>query len=102
MSTPFRAGLLVIGGVALLGAAGVLHVVMLEPMASTVALAAAGALLSALGLVGLRGELRALARRRRGEIVLYSVGVVGVLVALAYLSARYSARFDLTVTGQHS
>ena len=102
MNRAFRAGLLVIGGVGLLAAAGMAHFIMLETFTPTLALAAAGALSCVVGLVGLRSELGALARRRRGEIVLSTVGVVGILLALAYLSARYSARFDFTSTGQHS
>src|SRR5207302_8654266 len=35
-------------------------------------------------------------RRRRGEIALYTLGVVGVLIAMAYLSVLYPLRFDLT------
>src|SRR5207253_2151504 len=34
--------------------------------------------------------------RRRGEIALYTLGVVGVLIAMAYLSVLYPLRFDLT------
>jgi len=61
-----------------------------------------GALLTAVGAVRLRGELGALVRRRRGEIALYTAGVIGVLIALAYLSVRYQLRFDLTTTGRYS
>ncbi len=41
-------------------------------------------------------------RRRRGEIALYTLGVVGVLMAVAYLSVRYPLRFDLTQAGLYS
>lgn len=33
---------------------------------------------------------------RRSEIALYTLGVVGVLITLAYLSVRFPLRFDLT------
>src|SRR5205807_2463858 len=39
---------------------------------------------------------------RRGEIALSTLGVVGVLLALAYLSVRYPFRFDLTPEGVYS
>jgi len=53
-------------------------------------------------VIRLRAELAAMLRRRRGEIVLVTLGVVGVLVALAYLSMRYPVRFDLTSAGLYS
>jgi ABC-type uncharacterized transport system involved in gliding motility auxiliary subunit len=52
--------------------------------------------------VRLRAELGAVLRRRRGAIALFTLGVIGVLVALAYLSVRYQLRFDLTTTGRYS
>jgi len=102
VSRRFRAGLLLIGGVALLATAGVVHAIVLETLTLTLVLTAAGAAACVVGLGGLRGELAALARRRRGEIALSTLGVVGILLALAYLSARYPARFDFTSSGRHS
>ena len=97
-----RAGLILLAGVALLAAAGALHFVLLEVGAWTTGLAAAGALLTAAGAAGLRGELAALVRGRRGEIALFTLGVIGILLALAYLTVRYPARFDLTTSGRFS
>jgi ABC-type uncharacterized transport system involved in gliding motility auxiliary subunit len=97
-----RAGLILLLGAALLAAALAVHAVLLETVPATVGLAGAGALLTAAGAFGLRGELAGLVRQRRGEIALFTLGVVGVLVALAYLSVRYPLRFDLTATGEHS
>src|SRR5688572_9006942 len=102
MERSFRAGLILLLGVALLAAALALHAILLEAVPATIVLAGVGALLAAAGLFGLRAELAALARRRRGEIALFTLGVVGVLVALAYLSVRYPLRFDLTATGEYS
>jgi hypothetical protein len=102
MASPFRAGLMLLLGVALLAAALALHAVLLETVTATRVLAGAGALLAAAGAFALRGELAALARGRRGEIALFTLGVVGVLAAAAYLSVRYPLRFDLTATGEYS
>src|SRR5688572_8258300 len=96
MDRSVRAGLILLGGVALLGAGLLGHAILLEPTAWTVALVAGGLLLSAWGAYTLRGDLDGLLRRRRGEIAAYTLGVVGVVVALTYLSARYPVRFDLT------
>jgi len=102
MERSFRAGLILLLGVALLAAALALHAILLEAVPATIVLAGVGALLAAAGLFGLRAELAALARRRRGEIALFTLGVVGVLIAVAYLSVRYPLRFDLTATGEYS
>src|SRR5262249_57541647 len=98
----FRSGLLLLFGLPLLAAAATLHAILLETVVWTVALAAGGALLAVVGLLGLRAELAALARRRRGEIALATLGIVGVLVALAYFSVRYPFRLDLTPEGVDS
>jgi len=41
-------------------------------------------------------------RGRRGEIALYTLGLVGVFLALAHLSVRYRSRFDLTESRRFS
>jgi ABC-type uncharacterized transport system involved in gliding motility auxiliary subunit len=102
MARPFRAGLVLLAGVALLAAALALHAILLEIVPWTLGLAATGTLLTATGAFLLRAELAGLVKRRRAEIALFTVGVVGVLVALAYLSVRYPLRFDLTSEGRYS
>jgi len=98
----FRAGLCLLAGVTLLATALALHAIVLETMAATWVLAGTGLLLAALGASGLRAELAALTRRRRAEITLFTMGVVGILMAVAYLSARFPLRFDLTSAGIYS
>ena len=102
MDRSYRAGLILLAGVMLLAAALVLHLILLEPVGWTMLLVGPGALLTAVGAAGLRWELGALVRRRRGEIALYTAGVIGVLLALAYLSVRFPFRFDLTSAGLYS
>jgi hypothetical protein len=102
MDRSFGSGLILLAGVALLAGALALQAILLETVAWTLALAGAGVLLTAVGVVRLRAELGTVLRRRRGEIALFTLGVIGVLLALAYLSVRYSLRFDLTTTGRYS
>lgn len=102
MDGSFRAGLMLIAGLALLAGALALQAILLETSWWTGLLAAAGALLAAAGGVGLRRELGSLVRGRRGEIALFTLGVIGVLLALGHLSVRYPLRFDLTEAGLHS
>src|SRR5437016_3177358 len=97
-----RPGLILLSGVALLGMALAVHGILLETVVWTVVLVGAGVLLSAWGAFALRTELGEVMRRRRGEIALYTLGVVGVLIAMAYLSVLYPLRFDLTQAGLYS
>jgi 4-amino-4-deoxy-L-arabinose transferase-like glycosyltransferase len=99
---PFRAGLVLIAGLALLGTALAIHAILLETLVWTLVLGAAGAVVTLAGALALRRELAGLVRHRRGEVALLTLGVVGILLALAYLSVRYPARVDLTSTGRYS
>ena len=102
MDRAFRSGLILLAGVALLAAAFALQAILLETAVATAVVAGAGALLTAVGAFRLRAELGAVLRGRRGAIALLTLGVIGVLIALAYLSVRYQLRFDLTTTGRYS
>ena len=102
MAGSFFSGLILLAGLALLATALALQTILLETVVWTVGLAGAGVLLAVWGAVALRTELGAIVRRRRGEIALYTLGIIGVLIALAYISVRYPLRFDLTEAGLYS
>src|SRR5688572_4963322 len=96
MDRSFRSGLMLLAGISLLATALAIQAILLETVVWTALAAGAGALLSAWGALALRTEFRAMIRRRRVEIALSTLGLIGVLIALAYLSVRYPFRFDLT------
>ncbi|MCI0546994.1 MAG: GldG family protein [Candidatus Rokubacteria bacterium] len=102
MTRHVRAGLILLAGLTLLATALAVEAILLETGVWTIALGAVGGLLAAWGGYGLRAELAGLVRHRRGEIAVYTAGVVGVLLALAYLSVRYPVRLDLTEAGRFS
>ena len=102
MERSFLSGIILLLGVALLAAALAVHAILLEPSVWTLALAIVGAALMVWGLVALRRDIGALLHRRRTEIALYALGMVGVLMVVAYLSVLYPLRFDLTDEGLHS
>ncbi|MDH3604387.1 MAG: GldG family protein, partial [Candidatus Tectomicrobia bacterium] len=102
MDGSFRSGLILLAGVTLLASSLAMQAILLETMWWIRLSVAAGALLTAWGVFALRSEWGALVRRRRGEIALFTLGLVGVLIALGYFSARYPFRFDLTEAGLHS
>jgi ABC-type uncharacterized transport system involved in gliding motility auxiliary subunit len=98
MQRSSRSGLILIAGIALLLAAAASHAITGELSAVTSILSVAGLVLAAWGGYATRAELAGIFLHRRGEILLYTLGMVGVLVALAYLSMRFPVRFDLTTT----
>src|SRR5437667_9017779 len=98
----FRSGLILLAGIALLATALAIQVILLETVVWTVVLAGAGVLLSAWGAFALRTELGEVVQRRRGEIALYTLGMLGVLIALAYLSVLYAFRVDLSQARLHA
>jgi ABC-type uncharacterized transport system involved in gliding motility auxiliary subunit len=102
MERSLRFGLVLIAGMALLAAALATHLILLEATPWTLALAVVGLALAGWGAFALRAELGALLRKRRGEIALSTLGMIGVLVMLAWFAARFPLRFDLTEAKVHS
>ncbi len=102
MDRLLRSGLTLLDGIALLATAGAIHAIFLEASVWTALIAAAGLGLSAWGAYALRADLGALVRHRRGEIALYTLGVVGMLAALAYLSLLFPMRLDMTAERRYS
>lgn len=102
MDRSSHSGLILIAGIALLVGAAASQAILLEMAAVTVILAVAGLLLSAWGAYALRAEIGGVLLHRRGEIVLYTLGIIGVLVALSYFSVRFPVRFDMTASKIYS
>jgi len=102
MDGSFRHLLTLLAGIALLAAAAGARAVLVEATLWTSLLGVAGLLLAAWGAFALRAEIGSLIRKRRGEIALYTLGVVGVLLAIAYFSVRFPVRFDMTTAGMFS
>ncbi len=102
MDTFFRSGLILIAGIALLATAGAIHAILLEGFVWTATLAIAGLALCAWGGYSLRANFATMVQERRGEILLYTLGVVGVLLSVAYLSVQFPMRIDMTEEGKYS
>ena len=102
MERSFLSGIILLLGIALLAIALAVHTILLEPSVWTTVPALVGSVLMVWGLVALRRNIGALLHRRRTEIALYALGMVGVLMVVAYLSVLYPLRFDLTDEGLHS
>ena len=98
----FRAVLVLLAGIALLAAGVALNAIVLDAGRWAAGLALAGAALLAWGGFGLRTELASMVRERRGEIALHTAGLIGIVVALAYLSLHFPVRYDLSSAGMFS
>ena len=102
MSRSFRWGLALLTGLALLVGGLALHSLLGDPTGWLASVGLVGCLLVLRAGWALRGECAGLLRGRRGQIAAFTVGVVGVFLALAYLSVRYPFRFDLTESRRFS
>jgi ABC-type uncharacterized transport system involved in gliding motility auxiliary subunit len=94
--------MILLAGITLLATAGALHAIFLEATVWTTLIAVAGVGLTAWGAYALRADLGAMVRHRRGEIALYTLGVVLTLSALGYLSVLFPTRVDMTAEGRYS
>lgn len=102
MERSFRSVLILLAGIALLATAGSIRAIGTDSTTWPLLCGLLGLGLVVWGGYSLRSELGAMLRQRRGEIALYTLGVVGVLVALAYLSTLFPVRVDMTTTGLYS
>lgn len=96
MDTSFRSGLILIGGIALLIAAAIANSLSVHSQVIPLILLLAGGAMTLYALVALRGDLRELLRHNRGEQLLTTTGMIGVLMGLIWISALYPARLDMT------
>ncbi len=102
MDSTFRSGLILIVGIVLLIAAAIAKALSVDSSAVAIALLAVGALLCGWSLLKLRSDVQRLFSANRRELLLSTVGVLGILIAIAWVSALYPKRFDLTATREYS
>jgi len=102
MDQSFRHLLILLTGIGLLAVTAALRAVLVEPGVWTALLGILAIALCAWGAFALRVELGKFARGRRGEIALYTIGAIGVLLAIAYFSVRFPIRVDMTSAGLYS
>jgi hypothetical protein len=96
MDQSFRSVLILLAGIALLAVSAVIDSLLLDVRALTVITAVVGLLLGAWGVYSLRTHIGSALRQRRGEIALQTLGLIGIVVAIAYLSLRFTFRLDMT------
>jgi len=102
MNRYFGSGTILITGIVLLATAVVVQLLLLDAGAWTWIVGGLGAIATAAGAFAKRSELASYLQRRRGEIALYTVGLIGIFVSVAWLSARFPMRWDMTTAGLYS
>jgi ABC-type uncharacterized transport system involved in gliding motility auxiliary subunit len=102
MKHNFSRGQTLVAGITLLAVAVALDAILVDGFAAPLALAVAGALITAWSLYALRTEIGTMLRTRQAAIVLQTAGLIGIVIALAYLSVRFPFRLDMTESGQFS
>jgi len=102
MKRTFRRGSTLVAGITLLAVAAALNAILVDAFAAPLALAVAGALMTAWSMYALRSEIGSMLRTRQAAIVLQTAGLIGIVIALAYLSVRFPFRLDMTESGQFS
>jgi ABC-type uncharacterized transport system involved in gliding motility auxiliary subunit len=96
MDRSFRAGLILIAGVALVAIAAALQAILIDATTWTGIIGLIGLAMLGWSAYALRTDIGAMIRQRRGEIALYTVGLIAVLIAAAYFTIRFPVRFDMT------
>ena len=102
MDRSYRSGLIFLAGVVLLATAAAMHAIFFDAPILSGVLFIAGIALSAWGIYTLRTEIISMFRQRRGELALYTLGLIGVLISVAYLSVQVPVRYDMTAARIYS
>ena len=102
MARSFRAGPTLVAGITVLAIAAALRAILVDGFVASLALAVTGALLTAWSLYSLRTEIGSMMRQRKAAIALQTIGLVGIVIAVAYLSLRFPYRLDMTESGLFS
>ncbi|MBM3337642.1 MAG: hypothetical protein FJY60_08175, partial [Betaproteobacteria bacterium] len=98
----FRSGLILIAGLMLLAASLIASSLSVNSQWVANLLLLVGLLLSGFALFSLRDDIAQLFRENRRELLLTTVGLIGVLVAVAWMAALHPVRMDLTANREYS
>lgn len=98
----FRSGLVLIAGLMLLAGSLIAGSLSVNSQLISNLLLVAGLLVSGWALFSLREDLGQLFRESRRELLLTTVGVIGVLVAVVWITALHPVRMDLTENHEYS
>ena len=98
----FRSGLFLIAGLMLLAASLIASSLSVNSQWVSNLLLLTGLLLSGFALFSLRDDIGQLFRQNRRELLLTTVGLVGILGAVAWIASLHPLRMDLTANREYS
>ena len=98
----FRSGLILIAGLMLLAASLIASSLSVNSQLVSNLLLLAGVLLSGFALFSLRDDIGQLFKESRRELLLTTIGLIGVLAAAAWVTALHPVRLDLTANREYS
>lgn len=98
----FRSGLFLIAGLMLLAASLIASSLSVNSQWVSNLLLLAGLLLSGFALFSLRDDIGQLFRQNRRELLLSTVGLIGILAAVAWIASLHPLRMDLTANREYS
>lgn len=102
MDSTFRSGLSLIAGLLLLAGSAIANALIVSSPMTALILLLAGLVVTGWSLLQLRHELVNLVRQGRGEKLLSTIGLLAVLVSIAWIATLYPARLDMTANQEHS
>ena len=96
MDQSFRNLLILILGVSLLILSVIMDAILVDTEVVAYTLLIFGLASTGLGAYLLRADLILFFKRQKGEAIAWSVGMIGIVVAICYLSIKYPFRLDMT------
>jgi len=96
MDQSFRNLLILILGVSLLILSVIMDAILVDTEVVAYTLLIFGFASTGLGAYLLRADLILFFKRQKGEAIAWSVGMIGIVVAICYLSIKYPFRLDMT------
>ncbi|MEK9866443.1 MAG: hypothetical protein VW778_01865, partial [Betaproteobacteria bacterium] len=102
MDRSFRNLITLIAGLVLVVLSFVFDAILVDADTLQWTLLIGGLLITASGAYLLREELTIFFSRQRGEALIRSVGLIGIVAAVCYLSVRFPARIDMTESNMYS
>ena len=96
MDQSFRNLLILILGITFLILSVVMDAILVDTLVIANTLLIVGLLVTVSGVYLLRAELNLFFKKQQGEALAWSLGMVGIVVAVCYLSIKYPFRIDMT------
>jgi len=102
MNQSFRNLLFLLFGITLVFLSRIFDAILIEQALITNGLLVIGIGLTLIGVITMRTEIAGFFKKQRGERLLRTIGLIGIVVALCNLSIRFPARMDMTDAHRHS